>query len=60
MLVVEDEPAIADAVVSRLRSEGFDVRSVGDGLAAVELCAEAVNTSARRAAAVRAEVCPPS
>lgn len=38
MLVVEDEPAIADAVVSRLRSEGFDVRSVGDGLAAVELC----------------------
>jgi DNA-binding response OmpR family regulator len=38
VLVVEDEPAIADAVVQRLRSEGFDARSVGDGLAAVEAC----------------------
>ena len=38
MLVVEDEPAIADAVVSRLRSEGFEARSVGDGSQAVELC----------------------
>jgi DNA-binding response OmpR family regulator len=38
VLVVEDEPAIADAVVQRLRSEGFDARSVGDGLQAVELC----------------------
>jgi DNA-binding response OmpR family regulator len=38
VLVVEDEPAIADAVVSRLRSEGFDARSTGDGLHAVELC----------------------
>jgi DNA-binding response OmpR family regulator len=38
VLVVEDEPAIADAVVSRLQSEGFDARSVGDGLQAVELC----------------------
>jgi DNA-binding response OmpR family regulator len=38
VLVAEDEPAIADAVVQRLRSEGFDVRSVGDGLAAVDLC----------------------
>ena len=39
MVVVEDEPAIADAVVQRLRSEGFDARSVGDGAEAVELCA---------------------
>ena len=38
MLVVEDEPAIADAVVRRLRSEGFEARSVGDGKQAVELC----------------------
>jgi DNA-binding response OmpR family regulator len=38
VLVAEDEPAIADAIVQRLRSEGFDARSVGDGLQAVELC----------------------
>jgi DNA-binding response OmpR family regulator len=38
VLVVEDEPAIADAVVQRLRSEGFDARAVGDGRQAVELC----------------------
>jgi DNA-binding response OmpR family regulator len=38
VLVVEDEPAIADAVVRRLRSEGFDARAVGDGRRAVELC----------------------
>ena len=38
VLVVEDEPDIADAIVSRLRSEGFDTRSVGDGMQAVELC----------------------
>ena len=38
VLVVEDEPAIADAVVRRLRSEGFDARSVADGRQAVELC----------------------
>jgi DNA-binding response OmpR family regulator len=38
VLVVEDEPAIAEAVVSRLRSEGFDARSVDDGLRAVEMC----------------------
>ena len=36
--MVEDEPAIADAVVRRLRSEGFDARAVGDGPRAVELC----------------------
>jgi DNA-binding response OmpR family regulator len=38
VLVVEDEPAIADAIVQRLRSEGFDARSVGDGRQAVDLC----------------------
>ncbi|MEY2475323.1 MAG: hypothetical protein QOG87_638 [Actinomycetota bacterium] len=38
VLVVEDEPAIADAVVRRLRSEGFEARSVDDGLRAVEVC----------------------
>lgn len=36
--MVEDEPGIADAIVSRLRAEGFDARSVDDGLLAVELC----------------------
>ncbi|MDP9388886.1 MAG: response regulator transcription factor [Actinomycetota bacterium] len=38
VLVVEDEPSIADAVVSRLRSEGFEAHAVGDGGQAVELC----------------------
>ena len=38
VLVVEDEPGIADAVVSRLRAEGFDARSVADGSLAVEWC----------------------
>lgn len=37
VLVVEDEPEIAEAVVARLRTEGFDARSVGDGAEAVEL-----------------------
>jgi DNA-binding response OmpR family regulator len=38
VLVVEDEQSIADAVVSRLQAEGFEARSVGDGLTAVEVC----------------------
>ena len=38
VLVVEDEPAIADALVQRLRSEGFEARAEGDGLRAVEVC----------------------
>lgn len=38
ILVVEDEPAIADAVASRLRSEGFRVEVAGDGPSAVERC----------------------
>lgn len=39
ILVVEDEPTIAEAIASRLRSEGFDVSVVGDGPSAVEACA---------------------
>lgn len=39
ILVVEDEPTIAEAVASRLRSEGYDVSVVGDGPAAVDACA---------------------
>ena len=35
VLVVEDEPAIAQAVVTRLRSEGWDTTVVHDGIAAV-------------------------
>lgn len=38
VLVVEDEEGIADAVVSRLRAEGFEARSVPDGIQAVEWC----------------------
>ena len=40
ILVVEDEPAIADAVAARLRAEGHDVSVCHDGAAAVELCAD--------------------
>jgi len=36
--VVEDEPAIADAVAARLRSEGFEVETAADGPTAVDLC----------------------
>jgi DNA-binding response OmpR family regulator len=36
VLVVEDEPAIAQAIVHRLSAEGWAVRAVGDGLAGVE------------------------
>lgn len=36
VLVVEDEPAIAQAIVQRLSAEGWAVRAVGDGLAGVE------------------------
>ncbi|HVE46197.1 MAG TPA: response regulator transcription factor [Acidimicrobiales bacterium] len=38
IVVVEDEELIAEAVAARLRSEGYAVEVVGDGLAAVELC----------------------
>jgi DNA-binding response OmpR family regulator len=36
--VVEDEPAIADAVAERLRAEGHEVAVARDGLEGVELC----------------------
>ncbi len=36
ILVVEDEPTIADAVASRLRSEGYQVEVAVDGPSAVE------------------------
>lgn len=38
ILVVEDEPIIADAVADRFRSEGFEATIAADGLLAVELC----------------------
>ena len=38
ILVVEDEPPIADAVATRLRSEGFEVTIAADGPAGVRLC----------------------
>lgn len=36
ILVVEDEPTIADSIAARLRAEGFVVALAGDGPAAVE------------------------
>jgi DNA-binding response OmpR family regulator len=36
ILVVEDDPTIAQAVAARLVAEGFEVRVVADGPAAVE------------------------
>jgi DNA-binding response OmpR family regulator len=36
VLVVDDEPSLAQTVSYTLRREGFDVTAVGDGLAAVE------------------------
>jgi DNA-binding response OmpR family regulator len=38
IVVIEDEEAIADAVMQRLSGEGFDVQWAADGLAGVELC----------------------
>src|SRR6478735_2270614 len=38
ILVVEDEPLIADAVAARLRSEGYDVSIAADGPAGVAMC----------------------
>ena len=38
VLVVEDEPAIADAVAARLRSEGVRVETAADGPSGVERC----------------------
>lgn len=39
ILVVEDEPIIADAIADRLRSEGYEATIAHDGLVAVERCA---------------------
>jgi DNA-binding response OmpR family regulator len=39
ILVIEDEPTIADAVALRLRSEGFAVDIAADGPSGVEACA---------------------
>jgi len=38
IVVVEDEPAIADALAVRLRAEGFAVEVAHDGPRGVELC----------------------
>jgi DNA-binding response OmpR family regulator len=38
ILVVEDEASIAEAVATRLRSEGFEVSIAADGPSGVELC----------------------
>ncbi|MCL4130695.1 UNVERIFIED_CONTAM: hypothetical protein GTU68_055238 [Idotea baltica] len=38
ILVVEDEPTIADAIASRLRSEGYQVSVAADGPSAVDQC----------------------
>jgi DNA-binding response OmpR family regulator len=38
VLVVEDEPAFADALADGLRKDGFVVRTVGDGLQALDVC----------------------
>ncbi len=40
LLVVEDEPTLADAVATRLRGEGFEVNVRGDGPAGVAAAAE--------------------
>ncbi|MSO79432.1 MAG: response regulator transcription factor, partial [Acidimicrobiia bacterium] len=39
ILIIEDEPSIAESVAARLRSEGFAVEIVGDGPGGVEACA---------------------
>jgi len=40
ILVVEDEPLIADSVAARLRSEGYEVDVSADGPSGVSRCAE--------------------
>ena len=39
VLVVEDEPTIAEAIAARLVAEGFDVEQVHDGLVALDRAA---------------------
>ena len=36
--VIEDEATIAASVAARLRAEGFEVETAGDGVAGLELC----------------------
>ncbi|KOG86602.1 chemotaxis protein CheY, partial [Streptomyces varsoviensis] len=36
VLVVEDDQTLVDAIAARLRAEGFQVQTAGDGPAAVE------------------------
>ncbi len=38
VLVVDDDPTIADSVAARLRAEGFDVQTAADGPGAVARC----------------------
>jgi DNA-binding response OmpR family regulator len=38
VLVVADDPTIADSVAARLRAEGLDVRTANDGPSAVAAC----------------------
>ncbi len=40
ILVIEDEPSIADAIAARLRSEGYVVEIAADGPTGVLRCAE--------------------
>ena len=40
ILVVEDDDALRDVLVMTLSDEGFEVRAVGDGEAALAACAE--------------------
>lgn len=39
ILVVEDEPTIAEAIAARLKSDGYEVAIAADGPTAVEMCA---------------------
>ena len=36
--VIEDEASIAESVAARLRAEGFEVETAGDGPSGVTLC----------------------
>ncbi len=40
LLIVEDDPLIADAICARLRSEGFQTTHVTNGIAALEHCVQ--------------------
>ena len=40
VLVVEDDPGIAEGLLLNLRLEGYDVRVAATGVAGLELCRE--------------------